>query len=147
MPKRSRKNAEHILEAATRANNVISWTDQGEIVIDNRPVRGSHLYDLVKSVTATHNVSDVSRPIGWNAFLKTMARLNIPRSAIPNIMVRRVITEYKVVDDTFDNESFMSHNTSHKRKRLSLGSRHRSGTPLRSPGLESDSRHTSWLDF
>lgn len=147
MPKRSRKNAEHILEAAARAKNVISWTDQGEIVIDNRPVRGSHLYDLIKSVTATHNVLDDSRPVGWNAFLKTMARLNIPLSAIPNTLVRRAITEYKVIDDTFDNESFMSRDASHKRKRLSLGRTHRSSTPLRTPRWEPDSRNTSWLNF
>ncbi len=68
MPKRSRKNAEHILETLTRSKNLISWTDQGEIVVDNRPVRGSHLYDLVKSVAASHNVSDISRPLGWDIF-------------------------------------------------------------------------------
>ena len=124
MPKRSRKNAEHILEAVARAKNVISWTDQGEIVVNSRPVRGSHLYDLVKSVTAAHNVSDVSRPIGWSVFLKTMAGLNIPLSAIPNTMVHRAIIQYKAVDDTFDDESLMSRSSTQKRKRL--GSQHRS---------------------
>lgn len=67
-----------------------------------------YIYDLVKSVTAAHNVSDISRPLGWNTFLKTMARLNVPLSAIPNTMIRRAIAEYKEVDDTFDNEFYES---------------------------------------
>ena len=133
------------MEAVARAKNVISWTDQGEIVVNSRPVQGLHLYDLVKSVTAAHNVSDVSIPIGWNVFLKTMACLNIPLSAMPNTMVHRAITEYKAIDDTFDDESLMSRSSTQKRKRL--GSQHRSSTPLRTPEFESDSWNTSWLNF
>ena len=34
MPKRGRKNAQHILAALTRASDVISWTDQGELNSD-----------------------------------------------------------------------------------------------------------------
>ncbi len=43
MPKRSMKNAEHILETLIQSKNLIFWTDQGETVVDNRLVRGSHL--------------------------------------------------------------------------------------------------------
>lgn len=64
-----------------------------------------HIYDLVKSVTSTHNVSYISKPWGWNTFFKNHGPfLNVPLSAIPNTMIRQAIAEYKEVNDTFDNE-------------------------------------------
>jgi len=59
-------------------------------------VRGSHLYDLVRSVTAAHNVLDGSRLTGWSVFLKTLAGLIVPLSAIPNTLVRKTIAENKM---------------------------------------------------
>ena len=95
IPKRSRRNAENILDAVSRAKHVLTWTDNAEIVVNGRPFHGTHLYDLVKSVTAPHNISDISRPVGWDVFLKTLARLNIPLMAIPNKQVRGDIAGYK----------------------------------------------------
>lgn len=95
MPKRNKRNAEYIMDALARNNNQISWTDQGEIVVENKNVTGSHLYDLLKSVTTHNNVLDSSRPTGWNVFLKTLANLNVPLSAIPNTSVHRAIAAFK----------------------------------------------------
>ena len=95
MPIRNKRNAEYILASLSRHNDQISWTDQGEIVVGNKNVPGSHLYDLLKSVTAHNNVADRSRPKGWNIFLKTLASLNVPISVIPNTRVRRSIEAFK----------------------------------------------------
>lgn len=95
IPTRSRRNAEHVLSALSKASDVLSWTGQGEVVINKQTVTGSHLYDLIKNVTAPYNVSEYSRPVGWSLFLKTLAGLNIPLSAIPNTQVRRAILDLK----------------------------------------------------
>lgn len=153
MPKRSLKNAEYILEAITRSKNLISWTDQGEIVINNQPVRGTHLYDLVKSVTASHHTLDSSRPRGWELFLKTLGSLNVPLSAIPNTLVRRSISEYKGGDNANSESNIMTHDkpTTRKRGKHSLNGSPRFNTPIRtsrakhfkSPRMDS----TEWFYF
>lgn len=141
MPKRSRQKAEHVLEALCRSKGLISWTRQGELVVNQKTIRGSHLFDLVKSVTASHNVLDGSRPHGWNVFLKSLASLNMPLSAIPNTQVRQAIAEYKGVGESSRDGTPQ---TTKKRRTLYLTEtpRSRSLTPLRTSLGAS-----SWIDF
>lgn len=135
MAKRSRKNAELILTALTRASGV-SWNDRGEIIIDNQIIRGSHLYDLIKSATATRRATDVSWPAGWSTFLKTLARLNVPLSAFPNAEVRRTISQYK--GDTGDPS--VETNGLHKKRSLSDQS-------LFTTHKKSRQSRSGWIDF
>ena len=108
MPSRNKRNAEYIITSLSR-NNKIAWSNNGEIVVEDKPVPGSHLYDLLKSVTTHNNVSDRSRPKGWNIFLKTLASLNVPLSVIPNTMVRRSIEAFKTGErDETNTQSSMS---------------------------------------
>lgn len=102
MPKRNKRNAEFIMASLARNNEQLSWTKQGEIIVNNKSVPGSHLYDLVKSVTSYHNSAGQSRPTGWNLFLKTLANLNVPLSVIPNTAVRRSIAAFKTVTSPGD---------------------------------------------
>lgn len=53
------------------------------------------MYDLIKNVTASHNVSDSRRPTGWSEYLQSLALLNVPFSVVPNLQVRRKIEEFK----------------------------------------------------
>jgi len=76
----------------------VSWTERGELIINKQLIHGSHLHDLVRGVTATHNVLDSSRPTGWAVFLKTLAGLNVPLSAIPNPAVRKLVAKNKMHD-------------------------------------------------
>lgn len=146
IPKKSKKHAEYILDALNHAKNDISWTDRGEIVVNNQTIKGTHLYDLVKSVTSSYNVLDESRPIGWKIFLKTLADLNIPLSAIPNTQVRRSIAEYKGGDAVYDG----GFNVSGSFKTKTRTSRSIDSTPFKTPKslktkfFRSDD---SWEDF
>lgn len=107
MSKRSRKNAEHILDALRNVADRVSWNTQGEIIFNGQCIRGSHVFDLIKNVTAPHNVSDAARPVGWDMFLKTLADLNITLSVVPNIpSIRRTISGLKSGVDT-ESQSFV----------------------------------------
>ena len=159
MPPRNKRNAEYILTALFRNTDHISWTNNGEIVVEDKTVTGSHLYDLLKSVTTPNNVSDLSRPAGWNVFLKTLALLNIPLSVIPNTTVRRAVTGFKTLSPVAAN----SHHTvtdarspdmfRHRAARLDAPLRQHSltgtSTPLipRTVRLASPLTSTRWTSF
>lgn len=139
MPKKSKKQAECILDALNSSNNIVSWTDKGEIIINNQVVRGTHLYDLVKSVTASHNVLDHSRPTGWKVFLKTLANLNVLLSAIPNTQVRNAIAK---------NKMFVDDNLGTFTPSVTTQSLH--STPLKEPKAKKAKGHRpngSWMSF
>ncbi len=58
-------------------------------------INGSHVLDLVKSVTAPHTIRDEYRPRGWSEFLDAFAVLNIPFSTISNTHVKRTVEALK----------------------------------------------------
>lgn len=105
IPKRSEKNAEYILNAIRGAQDRVSWNEQGEIVFKGQVCKGSHVYDLIKNVTANQNVSDAARPPGWKAFLKTLSDLNVPLSVVPNPNVRGTLMRLKNGYDSFSDAS------------------------------------------
>ena len=96
IPQRSRKNAAHIMELLKKSQDV-SWSDKGEFVLRGVPFIGSHMYDLLKNVTATHHVLDTDRPPGWHAFLKSLASNNIlsTSTGIPSKQLRHTVDLYK----------------------------------------------------
>ena len=55
-------------------------------------IHGSHIFDLVKSITASHIVDARRRPQGWRDFLRAFADLNIPLSTEPNRHVKDEIS-------------------------------------------------------
>lgn len=91
----SRSKARYILEKIRGAPHIISWNGQGELVINRRHYPGTHIYDLIKNVTATHNISDHNRPNGWYEYLRALAVLNIPSSLISNPRLRSIFESFK----------------------------------------------------
>ncbi len=79
----------------SKAKGLSTWNESGEFVFKGKAVPGSHMLDLLKNVTAPHQVRDDRRPLGWSEFLKAFAELNIPFSTVPNNHVRRVISSLK----------------------------------------------------
>ena len=95
MSQRNRNNALHIVDALSKFKEHISWNTDGQLIIDGGTVAGTHIYDLLKNITAPHRISDANRPIGWHKFLSKIATLNIPLSGIPNSDVKRFITDMR----------------------------------------------------
>ena len=93
MPARSRRNVEYLVNTIRKAKGTVAWNDQGEFVVNGHVIKGSHMYDLLKSVTAPGHVKQ--RPVGWDVFLKSLADINAPTSSIPNVEVRHIIDRYK----------------------------------------------------
>ncbi len=79
----------------SKAKGLSAWNESGEFVFKGKAVPGSHMLDLLKNVTAPHQVRDDRRPLGWSEFLQAFAELNIPFSTVPNNHVRSVITSLK----------------------------------------------------
>lgn len=77
VPKRSVKNVRYILDKMSKTRDVTSWVDSGEFVFKGRTIPGSHMFDLVKGVTAPQKISDERRPLGWNEFLEAFAILTL----------------------------------------------------------------------
>ncbi len=95
VPQRSLKNVKYILDKMSNAKPLSSWTSSGEFVFKGHVISGSHVLDLVKSITAPHTIRDEYRPHGWNEFLDAFAILNIPFSTIANTQVKRTVEALK----------------------------------------------------
>ncbi len=95
VPQRSLKNVKYILDKMSNAKPLSSWTSSGEFVFKGHVISGSHILDLVKSITAPHTIRDEYRPRGWNEFLDAFAVLNIPFSTISNTQVKRTVEALK----------------------------------------------------
>ncbi len=89
VPQRSLKNFKLILNKMSNAKQLCTWTDSGEFVFKGRVINGSHMLDLVKSITAPHTIRDEYRLRGWSEFLDAFAVLNVPFSNIANPQVKR----------------------------------------------------------
>ena len=95
MPTKCKKNAEHILDVLSKSKDRVSWSPNGEMIVHGSVVSGSNMFDLLKNVTASYRVNEDKRPIGWRQFLKQMALMNIPLTAVPNSEVRQSIELFK----------------------------------------------------
>lgn len=70
------KKNNYILDKMSKTKDVTLWTETCECVFKRRTIPGSHMLDLVKSVTAPHKIADELRPGRWNEFLEAFTDLN-----------------------------------------------------------------------
>jgi len=137
LPTKSKRNAQHILESLKKSKNV-SWTDMGEFVSKGETIKGSHMYDLLKNVTAPYHVLDSARPQGWNAFLKSLANNNVPSSSIPSKQLRQTVDMYKYTPSAISGTPVPDTSVAGKRRK-----RHQASPSFSSPRL-----HTGeWMSF
>ncbi len=104
VPQRSLKNIKFIFNKMSNAKQLCTWTDSGEFVFKGHVINGSHMLNLVKSITAPHTVRDEYRPRGWSIFLDAFAVLNIPFSTISNSQVKRTVETLKRKLTTHDRQ-------------------------------------------
>lgn len=95
IPQRNEKNVRYILDKMSKSKDHASWSESGEFMFKGKTIPGSHMLDLVKSITAPQKIADDRRPIGWYEFLEAFADLNIPYSMVPNHGVRHTINSFK----------------------------------------------------
>ena len=138
IPVRSKSNTRHILDSLKKSKNV-SWMDKGELVLQGETIKGSHMFDLLKNVTAPYHVVESVRPQGWNVFLKSLASNNIPLSSIPNKQLRQTVNIYKHSPVTTDDNAMASVPVSSDKRRK----RKQPLSSITSPGMHM----AEWLPF
>lgn len=77
-----------------KRSELITWTEDGRVLIDNKEIPNAHIIDLVND--ALRKRKNVSIPDGWEEFYKTLARINMPQELIGNEDRRRVIRDFAV---------------------------------------------------
>lgn len=80
MPLHARGRAKTLL-SLLKGN--LAWNPRGEILINTKPVQGSHIADLLRFVVVKH-FGKLHPPIGCDEFLIELGKLNVPKSLFMN---------------------------------------------------------------
>jgi hypothetical protein len=102
LPKTYKTKAEQLLEFISKTKKV-KWDDTGEVSVENRPIRGSDINDIVLDLIRPTKLE----PTGWQQVGRVLAQSNIPRSLVTNVQRRKRI---------FDSVSDGEHSYSKKRQ-------------------------------
>lgn len=80
MPLHARGRAKTLLRLL---DGNLAWNPRGEILINTKPVQGSHIADLLRFVVVKH-FGKLHPPIGCDEFLIELGKLNVPKSLFMN---------------------------------------------------------------
>lgn len=93
-PHAYRKNAIYVVKKLLEHGR--KWTRRNEFIYQNDVVRGSHMTDLLKHLTATGKSAVMPAPRGWEEFLQTLYEINIPESVVSNPRAREQFRDVKL---------------------------------------------------
>ena len=80
-PKSLRNRALHLLNHIRKQQDM-SWNERGDLVIDDKPIFGTHIVDLVDNVIrGNHKRPD---PPGVDTFVQALQKSNVPQSLMGN---------------------------------------------------------------
>lgn len=80
VPLNKRKKAEQLLKFL-KSSNSIAWNQKGELIIQDKAIPHSHIFDLVDDLLRKKkNFS----PTGWREFASALKLLNVPESLVGN---------------------------------------------------------------
>ena len=80
IPKTLKVKASALLDRISNAVG-INWNDKGELMVNDQPIKGSHIVDLVDDIVRTRKRKP---PRGWREFADALADLNLPAALIGN---------------------------------------------------------------
>lgn len=83
IPQNLKGRAQRLMQYVGRLPNT-SWNEQGELVINNKPVHGSHAIDLVRDMIENPKRKDYLEPKGWDELTQSLASQNVPMALIGN---------------------------------------------------------------
>ena len=85
IPKTYKTKAKNLLEYIEKAPNV-AFNDKGELMVHDRPIRGSNAMDLINDFVRPPTKGQVSQsdPVGWGEFAKALKGMNVPHLLIGN---------------------------------------------------------------
>ena len=78
VPKALRGKAEQLTRTVLRE---MTWSPNGELMIDDRPVPGTHIVDLINDAVRLRKTFN---PIGRDEFVRRLSGINVPQELIGN---------------------------------------------------------------
>lgn len=85
-----------------KKSGVVRWMDNGELIFDGEPVKGSNIASLVSDVL--RRSKSRTPPQGWEQFSRLLAETNIPQEFIGNKNRYAVQHKRKRIEDSEDSE-------------------------------------------
>ena len=78
VPKALRGKAEQLTKTVLRE---MAWSQNGELMVDDRPVPGTHIVDLINDAVRMRKSFN---PIGRDEFVQRLSSINVPQELIGN---------------------------------------------------------------
>lgn len=88
-PKKTKDRVERLINYIRRHDPVINWSSNGHVTINNTPLEGSNIIDLLRA--AVNGVQ--KKPVGWYEFMQALKDINTPMTLItlapPGVPIKR----------------------------------------------------------
>lgn len=84
--------AKSMLDMIKTSGNILSYNDQGELIVEGKVVNGSHISDLIYDVLLGRKGFE---PRGWEEFLAGLIKMNIPERIVTNTNRRNKMLKMK----------------------------------------------------
>ncbi|KAJ8019438.1 hypothetical protein HOLleu_41036 [Holothuria leucospilota] len=81
VPSAFKSKATQLLGKIASYDSGLDWTDRGELIVNDRVIKGSHMVDLANDMMRKRKSAT---PVGMDEFTKALARINTPRELIGN---------------------------------------------------------------
>ena len=112
LPKHIKTRATTLLRYLTDGD--IHWNREGELIVNNTPIKGSHISDLIRDVFYNRTFE----PVGYLQFYKILANLNIPEGLINNVKRRDLFRQYRLGKNDNELKLTMKRKIPNKKKGL-----------------------------
>ena len=84
--------AKSMLDMIKTSGNILSYNDQGEMIVEGKVVNGSHISDLIYDVLLGRKGFE---PRGWEQFLAGLIKMNVPERIVTNTNRRNKMLKMK----------------------------------------------------
>ncbi|KAK3740432.1 hypothetical protein QZH41_004600 [Actinostola sp. cb2023] len=81
IPKSSRTLAQSMINRLKANSDHVSWNDKGEVTINENPIPGSNIIDLINDQLRSRKNVD---PKGWERFTESLDKINMPKYLLRN---------------------------------------------------------------
>ena len=92
LPKTLKQRGQLLIKKIKENPDVMKWDSRGQLVIQDQPVSGSHVVDLVSDFLRARKGFE---PVGWQTFAQGLAKMNTPEDLVRNQVRRLALREYK----------------------------------------------------
>lgn len=82
LPRTLKDRGKMLLEKIKENPDVMKWDERGQLVFEGKPLKGSHIIDLIKDSLRTSKKS--TPPLGYDWFTRGLAKMNAPDHLVVN---------------------------------------------------------------